>query len=74
MHAVLFDLIKKANKNEEYYSLGGPYDPDDGVVPPLAKLEEELQEALERVQFLRKHVHEWDDDSYCIHCGADGRA
>jgi hypothetical protein len=66
---------RRACRNTEYADLGG-YD-----VNPLGELLKEidyafsvLKKARKEAQFLKTHTHEWDNDEYCIFCGADGRA
>lgn len=63
-------LIADALRSAEYRDLAGV---DDGP-DPLAELEKELTDAVERVRELRTHAHKWNADDYCSICGRDGRA
>lgn len=73
--ATLSSLIHDALRSQEYYDLSGPWgDGPDEPAHPLNDLEAALSEALAEVRSLRVHAHEWDDDSRCVVCGADGLA
>jgi hypothetical protein len=33
-----------------------------------------LPQAIDRIKFLDKHKHQYDESNFCIHCGEDGLA
>lgn len=67
----LGELIRKANRAEEYYDLAGGFD----FQSPLQDLEDALKRAFEEVYDLRHHEHIWSRESgFCMVCGRDGNA
>jgi hypothetical protein len=69
-HHMLQEIVSKANKNHEYWELGGDFDYHD----PYQDLQDALVGALEEVIYLKRHRHEYGSDEYCWICGKDGRA
>lgn len=69
-------LISQAKRSEEWAYLSGspPLEEGEVYIRPYDVLLMALKEAVEQVEFLKGHQHVWDEGSYCIHCGNDGRA
>ena len=60
-----------------YTSKAGEFLFEEEVPPrkaPYDQIVEILKHYIEEVETLRNHVCEWDENDYCIICGADGRA
>jgi len=60
------DSWKLARSAEYAYLAGLPFDGYDKAI-------EQCKEMIEVLIRLKNHVGEWDDNDYCIICGADGR-
>lgn len=65
------EAISAANKSMECARLAGIDDPRGNPYDVIISV---LTEGISEAQFLKKHTCEYDSNSYCIHCGADGRA
>jgi hypothetical protein len=68
-HSTLRQMIELANRDQQYFYDSGVAD----CQSPLGELEDQLSAALEEVKAMRRHVHDWGEDDYCVVCGADGR-
>lgn len=64
-------LVEAAMTEREYIDLAGLS--EDETSDPYETVAHALRKALERVEALRAHAHEWTEDAYCAICGADGR-
>lgn len=73
LHIAIGDAIRSANSTAEYAALG-MVDFDEDNPNPYDELIETFEDALKKVKFLKNHKHEWSEDKYCVHCGADGHA
>lgn len=65
---VLDDLVRKAMKSDQWADLAGE------PALSLLALRVALKDAVKHAESLRTHRHEWDNNDYCMICGADGRA
>jgi hypothetical protein len=70
---------RRAARSEEYYYLAGLGLSD--APRPYHKSKRDLQRLIgyanreiKAIQQLERHTHEWDEEDYCMICGADGRA
>jgi hypothetical protein len=71
--------LKDANRTKELNDLcgmnGEAPDPYEVLLRQLEFVWKNLiTEYIDVVVFLQTHKHSWDDDDFCIFCGADGRA
>lgn len=57
---------------EQAGETGNYDDPYDVLEGHLRAARSAVDRAISRVQFLRTHLHDWDERSFCRHCGADG--
>lgn len=71
MHFAIQGAITHAKRQEEFGDLAGEPCGDDGGYQAV---EHVLERALTQVRELRAHAHDWNEDSYCTVCGADGAA
>lgn len=66
-----------AKRSATYADLGGDVSASEvygDAVGDLASIIEDAQALMREMKQLQSHEHEWDDQSYCTLCGADGRA
>ena len=78
-------LLSEACREDEGFNLAG-IGPEElltdeeraaGTEPPLvgvAALEAGVRDALAEIERVRQHAHQWNEDSICSVCGADGAA
>ena len=70
MYAGVFQgEVTHAMRSHNGWALSDADGPD-----PLNEVRAALVDALERVDTLINHRHEWDHNDYCYICHADGRA
>lgn len=69
---IIQDLINRAKRDAEAYDLAG-LTVEEGTHPydHLIRL---FKDAIVEVNILKGHVHKWNENGYCMICGADGRA
>jgi hypothetical protein len=70
-------LIDRANREQQSYDLGGPFD----FPSPYRDALNQIDAAIGRLKSMRRemqrvasHSHDWNDNDYCSVCRADGRA
>ena len=72
---IIESLPRKLARAEEYMHLAGIVPEDyDATERPYDEAIRILKHTLERIEMLKNHTHQWNDDDYCDICGADGRA
>lgn len=75
---LLQNAMNQAIRSHEGYELGGLEgdmpDPYDTLLGELDKLPRLVAAMRAEVVRLKTHPHDWNADSYCRICGADGRA
>ena len=71
------EFLHEAKRKSEYISLAGIPD----IESPYREFRKEIAKTIKDLRMLSReakrleyHMHEWNEDDYCIVCGADGRA
>lgn len=68
---------ESTRRGATYADLGGDFSAADVYNEAIQDLQNIINAAKElqtELRQLRSHEHDWDDNSYCTLCGADGRA
>ena len=75
IHQAIEAAERKAKLAAQYVNLGGyNADPYDDLARQIDRSIGRLKRARKDAQALRAHTHDWDQNDYCVICGADGRA
>jgi hypothetical protein len=62
--------IRKATQNDQYAQEIG----ESQLATALPDLKADLLLAIQMIDEIVDHAHQWNDNDYCNICGADGRA
>lgn len=75
LYLTIRDSITRATRITEQMALAGltKQDLESGKAPYDALIEL-LQDGIDKINRLKEHTHKWDDNCFCMICGADGNA
>lgn len=77
VQSALMAFGSSVQRSATYADLGGDFSASDVYRDALKDLGAIIKQAKDlhaELNSLVNHAHEWNDDSYCNVCGADGRA
>ena len=71
----LSDLLRETARSAEYEALAGEAPTAYGeLLQSIDRAIGGLKRFRAQAQALSQHSHLWDENDYCVYCGADGRA